>query len=194
MTVAPAQDSATIDGARQLNDGDRDSDRGGKMDGGLDRVHKEATSGLSRLANHDDSTFGQTFDRNVTQPIDQLRHEVERFRPLLKAYIAECNRTGTKFRYDGNLHGFMFPRDFSIGAIRVGNSRPLPATQLVPVPANVDVCLYLDSSTKESPELLDLFGPEDLTGLQFVWSEPAECLNQAAKMETAERVGRFSNT
>jgi serine/threonine protein kinase len=74
----------------------------------------------------------------------------------------------TSFMTDGVLH---FPKDIFIGAISIDDKVPKLAKGDVPAPPNKDACLYLTTGTRLAPELLDKFGPNDLTGVAMVFAD-----------------------
>ena len=73
----------------------------------------------------------------------------------------------TRFRTTGPRAPFKFPADIYMGAISVDDAIPVMATGLIYAPADKNACFYLSWAANKYPQILQKFGPADLTGLEI---------------------------
>jgi serine/threonine protein kinase len=85
----------------------------------------------------------------------------------LEACCRDKTWKSTKFLKDGVFH---FSHNFFIGSISIGDDAPKLARGNIKAPPDRDAALYLSTGTRKKPELLDKFGPTDLTGVYMVFA------------------------
>jgi hypothetical protein len=119
--------------------------------------------------------------------------EAKRFRVLLGRYIDDPKWTASKFKVDKPASGFRFPRDFVTGAIQIGDGQPTMARGFIPAPAGKRVCLYLPRAVADCTQLMDKFGPKDVTALEGVFSRPNAAVNRLAKWKKLKELSFFDS-
>lgn len=103
---------------------------------------------------------------------------------------AEANR----FKVKGVFH---FPSDVYLGGIQFGNEPIQHTAGVMPVPRSPsgeekDVHYYFGALTKGFPELLDRFGPDDLTGIDIKVDHPKEALERLKKWNRLKDLSFFN--
>jgi serine/threonine protein kinase len=107
-----------------------------------------------------------------------LQDRVDEFKQLLHAHFKDPQWASAKFMVGGAFH---FPTDIFIGSISIDGQTPQLATRAIKCPAQKSAFLYLITATKGCPQLLDKFGPNDLTGLAMVFDNPKEAIDRVRK-------------
>jgi serine/threonine protein kinase len=83
---------------------------------------------------------------------------------------------------------FHFPKDVIIGSVSVEGQTPQLAVGDIAAASGKDAFLYLLTSTAYFPQLLDKFGPNDLTGIAIVFRLPRDVEYAIRKMESWKRL------
>ena len=122
---------------------------------------------------------------------DSLSVESDRLGKSLNKFLRD-NVGGHFFKPKAKPPGFQFPEDISIGAVRVGFNSPVLATGFVPAPHLGSVTLYLETATNKNSQLLDLFWPDDITGLEIVWPHPENALKRITKWTRLRELSLFN--
>jgi len=112
-----------------------------------------------------------------TRAISPLQHDCDIAKRRFEKHLEDTNWAKAMFKVGGVYH---FPDDVSLGKIQFGTGPLIDASGPVPAPANVRACLYLVTSTKSYLNLLDKFGPDDLTGLALVFDASDLTINKLA--------------
>ncbi len=68
-----------------------------------------------------------------------------------------------------------------IGALGWGGNAPVQATGIIKVPKGADLCFYQCCMLKKNADYLDLFRPDDLTGLQLLQRVPEQTIKKVKK-------------
>lgn len=116
------------------------------------------------------------------------------FQRALGDYLAVHKKQGRGYL---TPRGFKFPDDIILGAISTNSSfqkslHPAFANGLVPFTKGADATYYLGTSLDEYPQVLDGFGDEDLTGLNFVAVEPRRVLNRISGWRRLKELSFFN--
>lgn len=64
---------------------------------------------------------------------------------------------------------FTFPKDIYLGLIKINDQKPTPAAGDMQVKPGSKVVFYTRYATRHYPDMLEGFGPNDLTGLEMVY-------------------------
>jgi serine/threonine-protein kinase len=124
----------------------------------------------------DDLVAGTTgmpdLDSFMDPNLEEFSKNSDKLKPLLKAYRANPETAHSPFKQNVEPPGFQFPNGFLIGHIKIGDADPVMATGFVQAPPGKPVHMYLSNFTKDWPEILDKFGPADLTGLDIQAQDP----------------------
>ncbi len=132
--------------------------------------------------------FGATKQEIKSVPFEQMGGLEERRKKAeakLKALISDSHWNSVMFMRDGYFH---FPDNFFIGAISIGGKQAQLARGNIQAPPNEDAFLYLASGTRRCPDLLNKFGPNDLTGIAMVFENEKDSMSAIDKVSKWKRL------
>lgn len=86
---------------------------------------------------------------------------------------------------------FSFPKDISIGVLKVDDQPPKSIVGTRVVGKNSKLTLYTRHASKHLPKLLDTFRDDDLNGLEVVFSHPEDVLNKVKNWKRLENLTFF---
>ncbi len=131
---------------------------------------------------------------------DLLSNDMEDFSDDLKIatsrlfrYRDSPDNAGLHFHQNGEKPGFLFPTDFVIGFISIGEKSPVLAAGFVPAPEGKPVTLYLNSVSRYWSGLLEKFGPSDLTSLEIVTRDFSRAIRILAGWKRLEQLAFFNS-
>lgn len=156
----------------------------------LNKSKRLATSGPLDVAGATESEYDAMDNFFLLTYKPNERH----FQRALGDYLQVHKRQGRSYL---TPRGFKFPDDIILGAIGTNNSfqnslHPAFANGLVPFRKGADATYYLGTSLNEYPQVLDGFGDEDLTGLNFVAVEPKRVLNRISGWRRLKELSFFN--
>jgi len=131
-------------------------------------------------------------DRAMTDGPDTMK-ERHKFEQAVRPFITNPSWRMTKFKVAKPVAAFNFPREFAVGAIKVGDFEPVYARGVILAPDDKRVCLYLPSTVTEFPEIFAKFGPNDATGLEAAFRRPAEVIPTLAKWPRLDELSFFNS-
>jgi len=99
----------------------------------------------------------------------------KKYKTLCYEYLRKTNKPGVRFMH-GNA--YYLPSDFYIFALKFGDKPPFNPAGITPIPPGQEVCVYLNEPSENYPEILDRFGPDELTGLEFKLRDSAAALSR----------------
>lgn len=122
------------------------------------------------------------------------------FQRALNDYLKANRKAGKGYL---TAAGFRFPDDIIIGAIDIGadnksganfqkSLNPPFANGLLPFKRGRDATYYLGTSLNEYPQVLEGFGEEDLTGINFVIVEPRRVINRISGWRRLKEISFFN--
>jgi serine/threonine protein kinase len=125
--------------------------------------------------------------------ITSFRDTAFRVHHLVAAYKADPQTAGTPFVKNGHPRGFQFPNDFIIGYIKIGDKAPENASGFIPAAPAIAVCMYFSYFTADWPDILDKFGPDDLTGLEVVAEHPPMVIEKVSHWHRLSELSFFNS-
>jgi hypothetical protein len=88
---------------------------------------------------------------------------------------------------------FSFPKDISIGILKVDDAPPKSILGTVHVGKNSKLTFYTRHASLEFPELLDTFRADDLNGLEVVFDDAAEVIKRVKNWKRLENLTFFDS-
>jgi len=115
--------------------------------------------------------FLKTYDSYTAhKEQEEVEHQFARYMEnALKANYHFLNKQGT---------AFMFPPNYIIGEIAVGNTKPVPVYGVIPIIKGSDVCFYQNYCIRDQANFVKLFHLDDLTGLELCLHRPGEAIRE----------------
>ncbi len=129
------------------------------------------------------------FDKVDTYYFIRYKPAEQAFRFALQKFLAQKTQ-----RYYLKSRGvFKFPDQFILGEISVAGRKPVHALGTVSAPPGSDVVFYLNAGTREYPQVIYGFGPDDLTGLEMQTEEPRRILTEVKSWRRLKHLSFFNS-
>jgi eukaryotic-like serine/threonine-protein kinase len=134
-------------------------------------------------------------DLEATQRFNlgKLGEEAADFKAALRNYYNLRKLSRAQFHTRSGRPGFLFSPLFSLGGISINGAKPVRAIGFVEAPQGCRACIYLETASGEDPGILDQFGPDDLTGLEFRWDKEIPALERALKWRRLDELSFFNS-
>jgi hypothetical protein len=114
------------------------------------------------------------------------------YHPKLIAYLTNHRGPAGQFKKRAPKLEFQFPSNFILGAVQFGNEKPLQATGNILIPPAKRICFYLSYSTRDCLQILDMFGPDDLNGLEVVFDKPTKAIEKISHWKKLDDLSFFN--
>ena len=124
-----------------------------------------------------------------TQTKAKVGAERLEFEEKLWALINDPKWMAQKFKSNGVFH---FPKDFILGHISIDGKPPVNACGDISEGANKSAVFYFLTPNRPYPQLLQKFGPDDLTGVSMVFDQAGTTIDTLAKWHRLEEVDFFN--
>lgn len=122
------------------------------------------------------------------------------FERALTDYLGEHKKAGKGYL---TAAGFKFPDDIILGAIQIDAAnkagasfqkslRPPFANGLIPFNRRQEATYFLGTSLSEYPQVLEGFGEDDLSGINFVAVEPRRVINRISGWRRLKEISFFN--
>ncbi len=95
--------------------------------------------------------------------------------------------------YLNSRRAFNFPEQFILGEISVAGAKPVHAIGTVYAPPGGDVTFFMNAGTRSYPQILNGFGPDDLTGLEMQTEEPMRVLATVRAWKRLKHLSFFNS-
>lgn len=115
--------------------------------------------------------------------------EDHQYSTMLQKHIKPGSWSRTDMGQDAGIMTFAFPTDMIGGFIKVDNEPIVQAVDLIGCNKDSKVCFYFLHPQRKHTNVIDNFGPNDLTGVEGMFSEPIEVID---KLKTWRRLEEFS--
>ena len=109
-----------------------------------------------------------------------------------KTYFKKAMNKGIRF-FNEDRSEADFPSDIIVGAIGIGNSKPIAAIGHIALKGSDSVTFYQNYCVRKCPEFVDLFGLQDLTGLEVTVSEPARLIEKIKNWRNLKELCFFNS-
>lgn len=124
----------------------------------------------------------------------------EVFKNKVEAFIHRTAALGTAANMFKRGGVFYFPSDVYLGGIQFNNGPIEHTSGAMPIPPAAsgggrqeqEVHYYLGALTKDYPELLDRFGPDDLTGIDMKIDDPRSAIERLKKWHRLKDLSFFN--
>lgn len=122
------------------------------------------------------------------------------FKNKVEAFIHRTAALGTAANMFKKGGVFYFPSDVYLGGIQFNNGPIQHTSGAMPIPPAAsgvgsqepEVHYYLGALTKDYPELLDRFGPDDLTGIDMKIDDPRSAIERLKKWHKLKDLSFFN--
>lgn len=88
---------------------------------------------------------------------------------------------------------FSFPKDVSIGIVKINDQIPKSTVGPITVARNSKLTFYTRHASKHSPMLLDTFRDDDLNGLEAVFATPEDVLRRVKNWKCLQELSFFDS-
>jgi tRNA A-37 threonylcarbamoyl transferase component Bud32 len=113
-------------------------------------------------------------------------------RRFFEAFLAGALNRG--FHFIGKDRSVIkFPPQVIIGAVRFGDNKPVYATGKIKIPANQSICFFQNHCIGGDLHFLDLFGPDDLTGLEVAVWQPRGVIKKIRNWKKLKELSFFNS-
>jgi serine/threonine protein kinase len=136
--------------------------------------------------------FGDDEDFKDAATFIEIKEEAPILEKRLQAYKSDPVTSHAALKQD-NPPGFLFPKDFILGAINIGDGIPVLAAGFIPCPPGARVTLYLTKYAEHWPEFLEKFGADDINALEIKTDSPQAVIKEVKKWHKLDELIFFNS-